>query len=164
MHWRRKWQPTPVFLPGECQGRGSLVGCRLHGVAQSPTWLKRLSSSSSMEMMLHKKQIIAILKFDFKMGHKTMETTHNINNPSGPGIANEYTVQWWFKKKPFAKEMRALKMRSVVASHWKLTMTTWEDHRSWFSYNYVRNCWKTQCLPLYGHVAFEANWKGEKAW
>ena len=26
-HWRRKWQPTPVFLPGESQGQGSLVGC-----------------------------------------------------------------------------------------------------------------------------------------
>ena len=31
MHWRRKWQPTPVFLPGESQGRGSLVGCHLRG-------------------------------------------------------------------------------------------------------------------------------------
>ena len=29
MHWRRIWQPTPVFLPGESQGPGSLVGCRL---------------------------------------------------------------------------------------------------------------------------------------
>ena len=29
--WRRKWQPTPVFLPGESQGRGSLVGCPLWG-------------------------------------------------------------------------------------------------------------------------------------
>ena len=29
MHWRRKWQPTPVFLPGESQGWGSLLGCRL---------------------------------------------------------------------------------------------------------------------------------------
>ena len=29
MHWRRKWQPTPVFLPGEFQGRRSLVGCHL---------------------------------------------------------------------------------------------------------------------------------------
>ena len=28
MHWRRKWQPTPVFLLGESQGRWSLVGCR----------------------------------------------------------------------------------------------------------------------------------------
>ena len=31
MHWKRKWQPTPVFLPGESQGRRSLVGCRLRG-------------------------------------------------------------------------------------------------------------------------------------
>ena len=29
MHWRRKWQPPPVFLPGGSQGQGSLVGCRL---------------------------------------------------------------------------------------------------------------------------------------
>ena len=29
MHWRRKWQPTPVLLPGESQGRWSLVGCHL---------------------------------------------------------------------------------------------------------------------------------------
>ena len=29
--WRRKWQPTPVFLPGESQGQGSLVGCHLWG-------------------------------------------------------------------------------------------------------------------------------------
>ena len=34
MHWRRKWQPTPVFLPGESQGRGSLVGCRLWGLTE----------------------------------------------------------------------------------------------------------------------------------
>ena len=31
MHWRRKWQATPVFLPRESQGRQSLVGCRLWG-------------------------------------------------------------------------------------------------------------------------------------
>ena len=33
-HWRRKWQPTPVFLPGESQGRQSLVGCYLWGHKQ----------------------------------------------------------------------------------------------------------------------------------
>ena len=37
MHWRRKWQPTPVFLPGESQGRGSLVDCRLWGRTESDT-------------------------------------------------------------------------------------------------------------------------------
>ena len=37
MHWRRKWQPTPVFLPGESQGPGSLVGCSLWGCTESDT-------------------------------------------------------------------------------------------------------------------------------
>ena len=37
MHWRRKWQPTPVFLPGESQGWGSLVGCCLWGCTESDT-------------------------------------------------------------------------------------------------------------------------------
>ena len=45
-NWRRKWQPTPVFLPGESQGQGSLVGCHLRGHTESDR-LKRLSSSSS---------------------------------------------------------------------------------------------------------------------
>ena len=35
MHWRRKWQPTPVFLPGESQGQRSLAGCSLWGHRES---------------------------------------------------------------------------------------------------------------------------------
>ena len=37
MHWRRKWQPTLVFLPGESQGQRSLVGCHLWGSTESDT-------------------------------------------------------------------------------------------------------------------------------
>ena len=37
MHWRRKWRPTPVFLPGESQERGRLLGCRLWGRTESDT-------------------------------------------------------------------------------------------------------------------------------
>ena len=43
MHWRRKWQPTPVFLPGESQGRGGPGGLPSMGSHR----LKLLSSSSS---------------------------------------------------------------------------------------------------------------------
>jgi len=46
MHWRRKWQPTPVFLPGESQGQRSLLGA-VYGIAQSRIRLMRLSSSNS---------------------------------------------------------------------------------------------------------------------
>ena len=46
MHWRRKWQLTPVFLPGESQGREAWWAA-VYGVAQSRTPLKQCSSSSS---------------------------------------------------------------------------------------------------------------------
>ena len=38
IHWRKKWQPTPVFLPGESQGWGSLVGCHLWGRTVRHDW------------------------------------------------------------------------------------------------------------------------------
>ena len=50
MHWRRKWQATPVFLPGESQGRGSLWAA-VSGVAQSRTRLKRLISNLAAAVM-----------------------------------------------------------------------------------------------------------------
>ena len=37
MHWRKKWQPIPLFLPGESQGRQGLVGCHLWGLTESDT-------------------------------------------------------------------------------------------------------------------------------
>ena len=38
MHWRRKWQPTPVFLPGESQGRGSRLWGRTESDTTEATW------------------------------------------------------------------------------------------------------------------------------
>ena len=51
MHWRRKWQPTPVFLPGESQGQEAWWAA-IYGVAQSWTRLKRRSSSRSRSRQL----------------------------------------------------------------------------------------------------------------
>ena len=48
--------------------------------------------------MLDKNLIQTILLFEFKMGRKAVETTHNINNAFGPGTANKHTVPQWFKK------------------------------------------------------------------
>ena len=49
-------------------------------------------------MMLDKKQIQAVFFFEFKIGHKTVETMRNINNAFGPGTANKCAVPWWFKE------------------------------------------------------------------
>ena len=58
------------------------------------------------------------------MGHKSAERTQNISNTFGPGTANERKCGGGSRS--FAKEMRALQMRSVVVSHWKLTTTSWK--------------------------------------
>ena len=42
LHWRRKWQPTPVFLPGESHGQRSLAA-PIHRITKSWTQLKWLS-------------------------------------------------------------------------------------------------------------------------
>ena len=67
-----------------------------------------------MEMMLDKKQIWGISLSEYKMGHKTTESNHNVNNICNGG------------SRSFTKETRVLKMRSTVAGNWKLTMTNWE--------------------------------------
>ena len=89
-----------------------------------------------------------------KMSCKAAETTRNINKEFGSGIADECTVQWWFKQ--FCKgNLRGLKMRSIIDDQWKLTTTNWEHHQSWYSYNYKRHCQRTQGQPFYGHSAFK---------
>ena len=66
---------------------------------------------------------------EFKMSHEAVEATPNINNEFGPETANNCRVQL-SGSSCFTKEMRALKMKSVVAGHRKLTKTGGEDHRN----------------------------------
>ena len=49
MHWGRKWQPTLVFLPGESQGRGSLVGCRLWGRTVTHDWSDLAAAAAGLD-------------------------------------------------------------------------------------------------------------------
>ena len=52
-HWRRKWKPTPVFLPGESQGQGSLVGCRLWGRRVGHDWSDLAAAAASEQSFKH---------------------------------------------------------------------------------------------------------------
>ena len=55
LHWRRKWQPAPVFLPGGSQGQGSLVGCRLWGRTVGHDW-SDLAAAAAACLKLGKKR------------------------------------------------------------------------------------------------------------
>ena len=77
MHWRRKWQPTPVFLPGESQGRRSLVGCCLRGRTRQ----KRLSSSSSSKSSTHKRQASNFQRRTRAFTYAAMPVWHTLSHP-----------------------------------------------------------------------------------
>ena len=65
MHWRRKWQPTPVFLPGESQGWGSLVGCRLWGHTESDTAGATLAAgAAAMNILMPVSFLIVFIFFN----------------------------------------------------------------------------------------------------
>ena len=72
MHWRRKWQPTPVFLPGESQGRGSLVGCHLWGHTESDT---TEATSQQQQQQCGERLIITDNVYNF--GRKTLSNQQN---------------------------------------------------------------------------------------
>ena len=59
MHWRRKWQPTPVFLPGESQGWG-VWWAAVYGVVQSPTWLRWLTSRLVITFLQRSKRLLIL--------------------------------------------------------------------------------------------------------
>ena len=77
-----------------------------------------------MEIMLGKKQIWVIFLFEFKMGCKVEETTHNISNTFGTGTANKHRVQWWFKK--FCKGKESLEDEECRGWPSEVEMTDWE--------------------------------------
>ena len=64
MHWRRQWQPTPVFLPGESQGRGSLVGCRLWGLTESDMTERRQQQQQQQLEWLDTSYFYIVLKVE----------------------------------------------------------------------------------------------------
>ena len=88
MHWRRKWQPTPVFLPGESQGWGSLVGCCLWGCTES---------DMTEAMQQQQQQQVGSLPQDPPCKRWQKEGIHNIENEKN-------TRQWieavWINKDP----------------------------------------------------------------
>ena len=87
MHWRRKWQPTPVLLPGEFQGQGSLVGCRLWGRTGSDTTevLEQQQQQKSSRAMIKQMPVDDWIKTKFSTLSAALTAAH----PS-------FTLQYWY--------------------------------------------------------------------
>ena len=100
--------------------------------------------------MLDKKQIRTIFLFAFKMGHEAARQL----TPSTTCLSQKLlmNLQCSGGSGSFAKEVRALKMRTAMASHQELTMTNWKHHWSWSCYNCMRSCQRTQSFYGQWHL------------
>ena len=98
MHWRRKWQPTPLFLPWESQGRGSLMGCPLWDCTESDTTEATHPSSS----------------FQVRRGSSD-NGKHRV--PQGPQCRGLwYRLSWDVRQKPHGSRVTWIRILERVCS------------------------------------------------
>ena len=107
MHWRRKWQPTPVFLPGESQGQGAWWAA-VYGVAQSQTQLKRLSSSSSGSVVKN-------------LPANAGDTGSIPGSGRSPGEGNGYSLQYSWLGNPVDRGTWQTRVHGVTKSWTRLS-------------------------------------------
>ena len=101
-HWRRKWQLTPVFLPGESQGQRSLVGCHLWGLTELDTtevsvkqqWLHNIQLKTSSRVLFLpasdayvRSFLLSPLYFNKTLLHKSSERSSLVY---GPGLNSSH--------------------------------------------------------------------------
>ena len=115
MHWRRKWQPTPVFLPGESQD-GAAWWAAVYGVTQSRTRLRWLSSSSSSSC------VRGFLKDDM-----SLRVEHFFHKYS---LAPQYIDLVWSKaeESPMVELERRNLPHSWIKTDRALGVTLWAPH------------------------------------
>ena len=82
MHWRRKWQPTPVFLPGESQGRGSPVGCRLWDRTESDTTEATQQQQQQQKYYTGEWRLVTNKSICLTLMRLTSSTPHHIPPPT----------------------------------------------------------------------------------
>ena len=96
MHWRRQWQPIPVLLPGESQGRGACVGCGLWGHTELDT-TEVTYSRSSIVSLAHSVAIICSIchLWDFvgKGGICCMKRKHSLDGKQNYSYVGSLAVQ-----------------------------------------------------------------------
>ena len=104
MDWRRKWQPTPVFLPGESRGWGSLVGWGLWG-QRSQTglkWLSRVRHNWATEQKQQRQSLSSL-----SVGNGTVWQVKQLERFAVPG---SYITSWRHSK----SESRSVMSNSVT--------------------------------------------------
>ena len=114
MHWRRKWQPTPVFLPGECQGQRSLVGGHLWGCTESDT-TEATYFSPTIHFLIRSCYInLPKLNICFQSAVSFLHVLHVLQSY----LSTKVHVKWYFQWKKFFFSFRSLFILFSLCSYY----------------------------------------------
>ena len=143
MHWRRKWQPIPVFLPGESQGQGSLVGSRLWGRTVGHDW-SDLAAAAAADKALVKEKITDCLLCSAPEG-RLWGGGPGGNGSSWPGLIYIYMASygWWELFCPLTHPLP-----------WSLRLT----HAN------AGDPWHCPQLPTTSHCSMQVRAQNDKCW
>ena len=95
LHWRRKWQPTPVFLPGESQGRGNLVSCRLWGRRVRHYWSDLAAAAACTKHFVQSMNYINRSHWSYNKNNLENHCTLLMSEPTGPCFLTMYIVTFF---------------------------------------------------------------------
>ena len=119
MHWRRKWQLPPLFLPGESQGRGSLVGCRLWGHTESDT-TEATQQQQQQQGCVHTKTGTETHTRCFCWDHKSSKDRPHLTNaflPESTCPFRRHRFDPWVGKVPWRKKWQPTPVLLPGESH-----------------------------------------------
>ena len=115
MHWKRKWQPTQVFLPGESQGWGAWWAA-VYGITQSWTRLMRFSSSSSRK----KHQFNCSVVSDSLQSHGLQHARLPCPSPTLRACSNSCLSSRWCKSTRNRKLQEMWSAPRTMAVDWSI--------------------------------------------
>ena len=122
MHWRRQWQPTPVFLPGESQGRRSLVGFRLWGHTESDT------TEATQQQQQQWVSLVAQMVKNLPVMQETQVPSLGLGNCLGEGNGNPF--QYSCLENPWTEQPGRLQSRGAKTQTRLSTHTSKYAHTS----------------------------------
>ena len=85
--WRKKWQPTPVFLPGKSHGQRSLVDCKKVG--------HKLETKQQLQQLWSKEWPSKAKAFSFQC--MTKFTTNKKKKSKGSSMSKSGRIEQWLK-------------------------------------------------------------------